>query len=402
MVHHWHCALSPAAQPPTRPAEPIEARHQPLPKGTNSGGGTTPVGNRAGTPAGTPAETLGGTLREPPSSAGTPFQRTLPADPSSIGTPFGALHAPFEQTLPTLEPLPAPLLGTFQHRPPRRKFCLRRQPRRTPCIPVGKGTSTPSGAQGWPPQALIGPRQTCQPTVGGCLPHPVAGLGQRGSTLSSNTAIPPTWPSCTTIRLPGCVALTRNLLGFGAGNSSSKWTNGPRLQSSGVQSWVDASISKPAENLCCQWPWAMGGVQHRLVQGHCHHSRKPAQILLHNLLCPLIDFLCPLGIHLCRRVVQSRRILPRIPLTVFAQLTHMYSTKRTVVTRETLRRRVGLHQAVARAATVHGFRQRRRRPLRTGFSPGWRNDRQCRLVVDTVCRNAPATPPTAGSRSSWG
>ena len=47
-------------------------------------------------------------------------------------------------------------------------------------------------------------------------------------------------------------------------------------------------------------PWAMGGVQHRMVQGHHHQSRKPAQILLHNLRRPqiLINFLCSLSCHL--------------------------------------------------------------------------------------------------------
>ena len=97
----------------------------------------------------------------------------------------------------------------------------------------------------------------------------------------------------------------------------------------------------------------MGGVQHCLVQGHPHQSRKPAQIVLHVLLCTLIGLLCFLGILLSRLilpsrpVLDSRRILPNIPLTVCAKLTHMNSKKRTVVTSETLRRRLGPHQAVA-------------------------------------------------------
>ena len=123
---------------------------------------------------------------------------------------------------------------------------------------------------------------------------------------------------------------------------------------------------------------------------------KPAKILLHNLLRPLIDFLYSLSIHLRKRVVHSRRILPRIPLAVFAQLTHMYSTKRTVVTSETPRRRVGLHQEVAPGScTVHGFEERRRRLLRGGFNLVWQNDRHCRLAVDAAWRNGSKSDDTS-------
>ena len=156
-------------------------------------------------------EPLGGTLLEPPFQRWNPFQRTLPADPSGAGTPSSTFLAFFQQTLPVLEPLPATLRATFQPpppRPPRSLLPKALAPPHCTLIPVGKGTGA-SGAQ-----ATRSPDETTTnvSTTPGWVPATShqSTWATGGSTVSSTTAIPPTWPSRTTIRLPSCVAMTGN------------------------------------------------------------------------------------------------------------------------------------------------------------------------------------------------
>ena len=82
----------------------------------------------------------------------------------------------------------------------------------------------------------------------------------------------------------------------------------------------------------------------------------------------------------------------------------MYNTKKTVVQAETLCRPVGLYHGVAlRCCTLHGLWGRWRRLLCGGFSPRWRDDRHCRLVVDAACGNGGKGDDTDGSsrRITW-
>ena len=96
-------------------------------------------------------------------------------------------------------------------------------------------------------------RRVNDPCVAAChiLSH---NLGDGGVHIVLHHCHPTHPPSRTTITLLGCVAMARNLLGFGASNSSSSWRNGPKGQSSGAQGWVDVLITGPVEFLAVSGP----------------------------------------------------------------------------------------------------------------------------------------------------
>ena len=128
----------------------------------------TPIGTAlcAGTPGWNPAGTP---LPAYPSNG--PFQRwnsfehlfgTLPADPSSAGT----LSSTPSRDLSTTPPLQTPVLPKALA-PPHCRL-----------IPVGKGTGTPLGAHGWPPQ--LKPRLDQDKRVMGACKIPSKYLGGKG------------------------------------------------------------------------------------------------------------------------------------------------------------------------------------------------------------------------------
>ena len=107
----------------------------------------------------------------------------------------------------------------------------------------------------------------------------------------------------------------------------------------GGEAWADASITGPAENFAASDPrqWAVYSTvcsKGIITRAANRHRSSPT-------MRSLIDFLCSPGIHLRRRFVLNKRILPKMQLTVRAQLTHMYSTRTTVVKSETPLRQGG-------------------------------------------------------------